>query len=91
MSAVNDDAREPRAAAVKKRAVGAAEILGNELAGLVAKDPQVLRGDIGIVDDDVVAIAAADARLRSIDPKTRGNIAVTRQYFYPHHLLDCTD
>ena len=91
MFAVNDDAREPVAAAVEKRAVGAAQILGNELPGLVAKDAQMLCGDIGIVDDDVVVIAAADPRLRSGDPETRGNIAVTRQYFHPDHLLDCTD
>ena len=89
--AIEFDPREPLAAAVKKRAVGAAEILGNELPGLVAKDLQMLCRDIGVVDDDVVVIAAADARLRSSDPETRGNIAVTRQYFYPDHLLDCTD
>ena len=43
-------------------AVGATQILGNELPGLVAKDTQMLCGDIGIVDDDVVVIAAADPR-----------------------------
>src|SRR6185436_12679385 len=91
MLAVNDDAREPVAVAVEKRAVGAAQILGDELPGLVAKHAQMLRGDVGIVDDDVVVIAAADARLRSGDPETRGNIAVTRQYFHPDHLLVCTD
>jgi hypothetical protein len=89
--AVNNDARDPVAAAVDKRAVGAAQILGNELPGLVAKDAQMLGGDIGIVDDDVVVISAADARLRNGDPETRGNIAVARQYFYPDHLLVCTD
>ncbi len=88
--AVNDDARQPALAAIEENAIGAAHVLGDELPGLVAKDAQVARGNIGIVDDDVVVIAAADTCFRTGDAKAGRYFAVTRQDLDPDHLVTCT-
>jgi hypothetical protein len=90
MRAVDNDARESVRAAIEEHTVGAAHVLGDELPCLVAKDAQVLCRDIGIVDDDVVVVAAADARLRTGDAEAGRYVAVTRQDFHPDHLVACT-
>jgi hypothetical protein len=90
MAAVDHDAREAAAATIEEGAVNAPHVFSNELPGLVAKDAQVLCRDIGIVDHDVVVIAAADPRLRPVNPKPAGDVALARQYLDPHHLTVCT-
>jgi len=77
--AVDDQAGEPVPAAIQEGAVGAPEIFRDELPRLVAKDAQMPRGDIGIIDDDVVIVAAADPHFRAGDPKSGAAISRWRE------------
>jgi hypothetical protein len=86
---IDRDPSEPALAAIEIDAVGTAEILGHELAGLIMKHPEVPRGDVGIIEDDVVVIAAADAELGRIDPEARGDVAMAGKDLDPDHLTTC--
>jgi hypothetical protein len=91
--AVDDNARQPAplaVVAVEIHAVGAADILGHELTGLVVKHPDMPCRHIGIVDDDVVVIAAADAELAGVDPDARRDVPVAIEDFDPDHRTTCT-
>jgi hypothetical protein len=84
--AVDDDPRQTLRAAIQIDAVGATEILDDELAGLIAKQMEVFSRHIGIVDDDVVVVAASDPCLLSGQAEARGDFMLTRKNLDPDHL-----
>ena len=88
--AVDDDARGAALAAVQIGAVDASHVFGGKLARLVAKHAQMVGSDIGIVDNDIVVVAAADACFSSRDPESRRDVALARQDFDPDHLTTCS-
>ncbi len=73
---VEDKARLAGAAAIEEHAVLAASILGNQPPGLVAKDAHMSCRDVRVVDDHVIVVAAADARLFAGDAQARRDLAV---------------
>ncbi len=82
----NDDARLAPQVVVEVQAVGAAQILGDERPVGSAGHAQVLRGDVGIVDDHVVVVGAADADVVALAAVARDDVAVPRQDFDPDHF-----
>src|SRR5262249_51832616 len=76
--AIQEDARKPGLAAIEEGAIRAAEILGNQTPVVLAEHTQVPRGDIGIVDDDVIVIAAADADFWTGKAVPACDVAMTR-------------
>lgn len=87
--AVDDDAGLSVLAAVEVKAVGAAEILDHEVPVLIVKHLDVPRRHVGIVEDDVVVVAAADAELARVDAEAPGDVAVTGENLDPDHLTTC--
>src|SRR5439155_12930801 len=83
--AVQYQARRPLAA-LGVEAVGAAQILGDERARGVAEDAEVLRRDVGIVDQHVIRIGAADADLGTGATVPGHDLPVARQNLDPDHL-----
>src|SRR5262249_16944769 len=77
-------------APVEKEAVGAAEIFRDERAPGLAADQQVLGRHIGIIEDEVVVVGAADPDLRAGEAKPRRNVAVAPQHLDPGYLFHCT-
>ncbi len=74
---VEDDARLSGDAVIEEHAVLAASIFGDQPPGLVATDAHVSRRDVRVVDDHVIVVAAADARLVANDAQARRDLAVT--------------
>jgi len=88
--AVDDDALLPGAVPVEEHAIDAAPVVADEPSGFVAKDDHMIDRDIGIVEHDVVVIAAADTHDRPLAAKAGRHVAVSGQDFHPDHLVDRT-
>ena len=64
--------------------------LGERYASsIIAEDPQVTGRDIGIVDDDMVVVAAPDPRFASRDTNAGDDLAMARQNLEPDHRVTC--
>src|SRR6185437_1975767 len=86
-SPVDYEARHVARAAVEESPVDAAKVLGDELSGLVAEHPQMMGGNIGIVDDHVILVTAANAGHLARDTHAGSDVAMTGENLDPDHLL----
>jgi hypothetical protein len=50
----------------------------------------MMRGNIGVVDDDVVVVRTSDSRFRTCDPKALSDVTLAGQHLDPDHFVTCT-
>ena len=90
LDAVENELRLSAPAPVEIEPIGAAEILGDEAPVSVAKDPDMARGHVGVVENDVIVVATADADLRRIDAEAAGDLAMLGENLDPDHRATCS-